>query len=207
MLAPELDETYVDELLRRQDALQAEAERVVAELELGSVLGRAGSVTQLGSSVTGLMVWRDLDFSIVGPDIRMDRVLDALQPLMYQPGVTRMTYRNETGFRSPSGLPNDQRYYFVLHYEAAGGSEWKIDLSFWLVNRPRNEADRQRLLVGRLSNETRLAILWIKDVWHQLPSYPYVVGGTDIYDAVLNHDVRTPDEFGNYLQRRGLPLR
>jgi hypothetical protein len=58
-----------------------------------------------------------------------------------------------------------------------------------------------------LPRETRITILWIKDVWHQLPMYPYQVGGTDIYDAVLQHGVRTPDEFDAYLRQRGMPTR
>src|SRR4051794_440606 len=57
-----LDDAYALELLRRQDALQAEARRVVADLDLVPLLSRAGRVEQVGSSVSGLMVWRDLDF-------------------------------------------------------------------------------------------------------------------------------------------------
>jgi hypothetical protein len=55
----------------------------------------------------------------------------------------------------------------------------------------------------RLTDETRLAILWIKDVWHRRPTYPYEVGGVDVYDAVLEHGVRTPDEFAAHLRARG----
>ena len=57
----------------------------------------------------------------------------------------------------------------------------------------------------KLAPETRLAILWIKDAWHRLPSYPDLVGGVDVYNAVLEHGVRTPKQFGRYLRRRGLP--
>jgi hypothetical protein len=41
----------------------------------------------------------------------------------------------------------------------------------------------------------RLAILTIKDVWHRLPVYPYEVEGIEIYDVVLEHGERTPDDF------------
>jgi hypothetical protein len=62
-------------------------------------------------------------------------------------------------------------------------------------------------LQGELTEETRLAILWIKDIWYRLPAYPYRVGGYQVYDAVLNAGVRTPDEFDAYLIARGLPSR
>ena len=42
-------------------------------------------------------------------------------------------------------------------------------------------------------------------MWHTRPVYPYEVGGTDVYDAVLEHGVRTPTEFDAYLRERGMP--
>jgi len=56
-----LDTAYVEQLLRRQDALQAEASRVIADLDLMSLLARAGRAEQVGSLVSGLMVWRDIE--------------------------------------------------------------------------------------------------------------------------------------------------
>ena len=46
---------------------------------------------------------------------------------------------------------------------------------------------------------TRLAILRIKDAWHKRPDYPEVVGGFEVYEAVLEHGVRTAEEFEGYL--------
>ncbi|HLJ35585.1 MAG TPA: hypothetical protein VKU38_18160 [Ktedonobacteraceae bacterium] len=59
----------------------------------------------------------------------------------------------------------------------------------------------------QVTPETRLAILWIKDIWYQLPTYRNEVYSTDIYDAVLQHGVRTPREFDRYLVERGKPAR
>ncbi len=44
-----------------------------------------------------------------------------------------------------------------------------------------------------------------KDVWYRVCSYPDQVSGMDVYDAVLEYGVRTPDQFDSYLRRRGLP--
>jgi hypothetical protein len=44
-----------------------------------------------------------------------------------------------------------------------------------------------------------LAILWIKDVWHRLPSYRSTVFSTDVYDAVIERGVRSPRQFERYL--------
>lgn len=65
----------------------------------------------------------------------------------------------------------------------------------------------QAELPARLTPESRLTILRLKDVWHRLPPYPEVVSAWDIYDAVLNHEVRTLDELDAFLAARGLPTR
>jgi hypothetical protein len=201
-----LDAAYVEQLLRRQDALQAEASRVIADLDLMSLLARAGRAEQVGSLVSGLMVWRDIDIGAVSPGLSVDRAWDVMRPIVARPAVTRVSYANESGHLNTSGRPYDDRHYFVIHYETAAHDDWKIDITFWLTDGPREQRARA-LALSRLPRETRICILWLKDVWHRLPAYPYEVGGTDVYDAVLEHDVRTPDEFDVYLRERGMPTR
>jgi hypothetical protein len=201
------DRAYAEELLQRQELLQAEARQVIAELDLVNRLARAGEVQQCGSSLSGLMVWRDLDFIVAALHRSPAEVFEVMRPLLIHPRLRRLDYRNETGDFNSAGPPANDRYYFVLYYQSEAGAEWKIDLSFWVNELPRGpQADLQRL-AQRLTPETRLAILWIKDVWHRLPVYPYRVGGTDVYDAVHEHGVRAPDQFDAYLRERGLPTR
>jgi hypothetical protein len=191
-------------LLARAERLRVEADGIIQELDLVALLGQVGLVEHLGSSACGLMVWRDIDLTARCRDLTLERAWDALRPLLIQPRLTRLHYRNESGARSPSGQAADERYYFVAYYESVVGEEWKVDLSLWLSDAPRTDLARLDTL-RRLSDETRLAILWIKDVRHRLPSYPSQVSGVDVYDAVLQHGVRTPDEFAAYLRERNLP--
>src|SRR5438128_12089426 len=53
------------ELLRQQDALQAEATAVELDLKVHDLLGSVGQVVRVGSAALGLMVWRDLDLTVV----------------------------------------------------------------------------------------------------------------------------------------------
>lgn len=200
-----LDPTRAAELLHRQDALQSEAADVIAALDLPALLAPAGRVEQIGSSVSGLMVWRDLDFNIIAPGLTPERLFAILQPLVRNPNLTALHYQNELGPRSPTGDPRDERYYVVCHYQPAPDIDWKIDLSFWAADAPRGQLAHLAYLRERLTPTTRLAILWIKDVCHRRPSYPYTVGGYEVYVAVLEHGVRTPDAFAAYLRERGLP--
>lgn len=202
MVIRPLDPTYAAELLQRQDLLQAEAREVLAELSLMPYLSQLGQAEQVGSSVSGLMVWRDLDVGARCPGPSADRVFETLRPILTHPGVHEVLYQEETGPRSPSGWPQDQRYYFVIRYTTPAGYSWKIDVSVWLTDAPRNQLRYLEYLARNLTDETRLAILWIKDVWHQLPVYPAEISGIDIYTAVLDHGVRTPEQFAAYLQKK-----
>lgn len=60
-----LDASAAVELLRRQEALQTEAHQLIGHLDLFTMLSHAGKPEQIGSSVSGLMVWRDLDFNVL----------------------------------------------------------------------------------------------------------------------------------------------
>jgi hypothetical protein len=48
-------------------------------------------------------------------------------------------------------------------------------------------------------------VLQINDVWFRPPSYPDQVGGFEIYTAVVDDGVRTPEQFRRRLAGRGLP--
>ena len=194
---------YAARLLKHQDALQIEANRLVERLGLPTMLGRAGRFERLGSLVSGLMVWRDVDLGVSCGRLSPERAWDAMLPLAVHPCTARLDYRNEIGELAPQELKGYGRYYFVARHETEAGDEWKIDVSLWSPEAPPRPSAHAEELRRRLTPETRLAILWIKDVWHQVPSYPDRVSGMDVYEAVLEHGVRTPEQFGRYLRRRG----
>ena len=72
-----LDATYTAELLQRQHLLQVEAQQVLADLDLLACLGRLGHAEHIGSSVSGPMVWRDLDVGALPAAKRRPGVRDA----------------------------------------------------------------------------------------------------------------------------------
>jgi hypothetical protein len=68
------------ELLARQAALQAEAGQVLAELDLSGLFADVGPVLVVGSYLSGLMVWRDLDVCLLaGVDCSPSDVLELLR--------------------------------------------------------------------------------------------------------------------------------
>nr|WP_062334669.1 hypothetical protein [Herbidospora sakaeratensis] len=187
-----------DELLATADALQAEGREVLESLRLDRAFAGFGPAEAVGSVVSGLMVWRDLDVVLTAPHATTAGVLTALAAL---PGLIAVDYRDERGDRRPTPSPVDERHYAVCRHQGPGGV-WKVDLTVWLhtVDRPtRAEAER---LAREVTPEQRLAILRLKHLWHTRPEYPNVVGGTDVYDAVMASGVRTAEEFERYLAAR-----
>lgn len=178
-------------LLDRQADLQREAASVIARLHLTEILGQVGRVVQLGSAVTGLMVWRDLDFGVDAPGLSSEAAWETMRPLLMRCSALRYVHDSDDG-----------RHYFVMRID-----NWKIDVSLWPAGMPPEVESFQGELTARLTDSLRITILRLKDAWCSLPLYPEIVSAWQIYDAVLNHDVRTLDELDAYLATRGLPRR
>jgi hypothetical protein len=193
-------------LLQRQDTLQHEAQTVLAELELIPLLSKVGTLRQVGSSTLGLMVWRDIDLAVSSPTLSLEDAFEVMRPLYLNARVKQVRYLNQSGPFNPTGEQIYERYYFACMYDTNMGNEWKLDISFWL-GYDHHPEPVQDALEQQLTHEMRLAILWIKDIWYQLPTYRTEVYSTDIYDAILHHNVRTPTQFDAYLAQHGKPTR
>jgi len=187
------------DLIARATSLQADAAAVLGSL--GALFEGIGTPIPTGSFVSGLMVWRDLDVMVLGgPDFAPPDVLALLGRAVALPGVTGFDYADERDGRSPTGTRRDERYHVTIRL-----GEWRIDLSIWLHDDHADVTAFHESMKATLTDAQRLAILRIKDMWHQRPEYPDEVGGFDIYTAVLHHGVETPADFGAWLRetRRG----
>jgi hypothetical protein len=177
------------ELLARAEELHAEAHDFLVAHRVEDRLSSAGSVLLVGSYVTGLMVWRDLDVCVDAPGLGRADAWELVRPFVLEAERVRYEDIDEAG---------DRRHYFVLLLDG-----WKLDLSLFTDGIPAEVEGFQDELRRRLDNETRLAILRLKQLWHRRPEYPEVVGGFEISEAVLA-GVRTGHELEAHLRRRSL---
>ena len=189
-----------DDLLARQDARQAEAAAVLADLDVMALLGQVGRPVQVGSSALGLMVARDIDVTTLCPSLDVAPVFDLGRALATHPRVRRVTFRNDTGAWNTSPDYPDGLYWMVECLSEAGNA-WKLDL--WLIREGTTQFDLEHLrtLPARLDPERRAAILRIKEAIRDDPGHP-PGPSYRVYEAVLDHGVRTPAEFEAYLARR-----
>lgn len=188
-------------LLARQGILQREAERVAEDLDAERQLGIAGRVVRVGSAALGLMVWRDLDLTVVCDYLDKVVVLDVGKTLAFHPRVREVVFRDDTGaWNTDPGYPDG--FYLGLRYRSTDGQDWKLDI--WFVDDPERQPDLQhvRTIPPRLDVEKRLAILRIKSAWQRRPEYGHTVRSFDIYRAVLDHQVRDLAGFASWLAGR-----
>jgi hypothetical protein len=68
------------ELLDRQRTLQMEAEQVARDIMLMELVQPLGDPVLVGSAALGLMVWRDLDVTVVCPRFDIDAVVQVGLP-------------------------------------------------------------------------------------------------------------------------------
>ena len=193
-----MTETDAAALFARQSALQAEADAAVADLGITAGLAALGEAVRVGSSALGLMVKRDVDITVVCPELTA-ATHDAVRALggriARHPRVWQVTWRDDTGAwnaepeRFPDGI------FLKFSYRCAAGRDWNFDV--WFVDEPQRQPDlaHLRTLPPRLTDESRAAILTIKQALAADPEYGRSIRGIDVYEAVLDHGVTTPEEF------------
>jgi hypothetical protein len=180
------------------EALRAEADRLLLGKGLHSLLEKYGQVHLTGSYALKLMAWRDLDIYLVAEELPVSEFFRLGWQIANLLSPTKMSFRNERVART-EGLPQGLYWGIYLGNERAGA--WKIDL--WAINREQfivlDEFCKE--IERRLTASSRLKILQIKAQCWMKPGYRRTFSSRDIYDAVLAEEVEDLDAFERYLQR------
>lgn len=188
MMSEELSPQVI-ELFERQLQLQSEAAGVIMDLKLYDILKRAGVPNPVGSLATGLMVRRDIDFTVVCDRLDIGVVTDIAASLATHPNVRSIEFRNDTGLwnQDESGYPDG----LFLGIEYVAEERWELDI--WFVDEPDRQPDLAHVseLSKRLTEAHREAILTIKRERHGRPGY----SSHRIYRAVLDHGVTSLAEY------------
>ncbi|WP_245441583.1 hypothetical protein [Rhizobium vallis] len=152
----------------------------------------------------GLMVRRDIDITVICP--RLDaQAMEAFTAIGAR--LMRMTervvavrFRNDSGKwnREPEKYPDG--LYLWLSVQTPDQTVWTIDI--WLVDQPDRQPDIAHLktLLPRLTDADRETILRIKIALAERPQNAGTVSSALVYEAVLDHRVRTVAEFENWHQ-------
>jgi len=181
--------------------LEAAARSVRADLGLDDLLGAIGEPHLVGSAALGLMVWPDLDMTVVCDRLDVAELHRAAGTLIEHPKVRLLTFRNDSGRWNVDPARYPDGVYWGIEYRDEQHT-WNIDI--WFVTDAERQPDLRHLheLAPRLTPETREAIIAVKREWAGRPEYRNSVTSFDIYTAVLDDGVRTPVEFEHHLAQR-----
>jgi hypothetical protein len=192
----------VDELFDRQLRLQSEAATVIMDLRLFDALRVGGVPNPVGSLATGLMVWRDIDFTVVCDRLDIGVVTGVAASFAAHPRVRSVEFRNDSGPWNSDESAYPDGLFLGIGY--VGDAVWELDI--WFVDEPDRQPDLHhvRELSDRLDDESRGAILTIKHAWHLRAEYGTTVSSHDIYRAVLDDGVTTIAGFDAWVRSRGV---
>ena len=184
----------IDPLLTAS-SLRKEADQVLQETGLLALLERYGTVSTTGSYSYDLMTWRDIDLCLALPTIETRSIFDLGREIAVLPGVGSMYYRNEFIMETPG---NPRAVFWCVDFYLSSEIKWKVDILISTSEEVARVLQPGQGLKARLNHQKREAILQIKSVLCQRDCYRQEYGSRDVYDAVMEHEVKTIEEWDNW---------
>lgn len=139
------------------------------------------------------MYKKDLDFSLISPNLTVKefyKMGGEISELINQHSVY---YRN-TKVKEVKERPDNALYFGFIF------DDWKIDL--WVVDKERAEGSEiySNNILKKLTDKKRILILEIKKEYLTDKEYGKLFSSKEVYDAVLNKNVKSVKEFKNYIE-------
>ena len=187
------------DLIEQENRLRKEADIILYDKQIISILAKYGKVQVQGSYYLQLMTWRDLDFYVQIDEISISDCFDLAKELALELNPIQISYKNnllQSIKNEPEGV------YFGLRTKVVGEFIWKLDI--WILDKEQfNEQIRIcEHIFSLLTPENRKVILNIKEeLWHH-PDYRDKITSLDIYNAVLMDHVIDINQFWTLIKSR-----
>ena len=104
------------------EELVAAAEAVRADLALDDVLSALGEPHLVGSAALGLMVWPDLDITVVCDTLDVAALYRAATDLVSHRRVRQLTFRNDSGLWNSHSEKYPDGVYWGIDYRDGSGA-------------------------------------------------------------------------------------
>jgi hypothetical protein len=177
--------------------LRAEANQVLEQSGIGVIIRKEG-YKPVGSYVMKTMTWRDLDFERT--DAQPNWKIHWELGTKFARTGWAWRLRCLDAYREPGGTDKGL-YWGIWVTNPAGGDTWKIDL--WTARPEEFElgSPRRSLWERKLTEDTRYHILVIKEAVCALPEYRNNLLSVHVYEAVLEYNIRSIDEFWDWWKK------
>jgi len=189
-----------EELFQLDSSIRAEADLMLKETGLGKIINEAG-YKPVGSYVMHTMTWRDLDFERSQDLPDWQQHLEFGTRLMQTDWLWEFDCMNTfiTGYFT--NLPKG--FYWGLRGEyPKGGPTWKFDLWTARMEEFERGLPRRTEWMNKMTEEKRFYILAIKDALCNTIEYRRTIHSVDIYEAVLDCNISTLEEFRKWWQTK-----
>lgn len=173
--------------------LKAEADRLLSLCDMQGLLSSYPAWFVGGSYYYDLMCWHDLDIYVLDPLTDLRKCFEIGYKLTERLDAKKSFFTNNMGT-----FPNG--FYWGLKLGDIRRGAWKLDV--WFLDDTdfrRHEAYCANMLI-KPSMKQRASIIAIKNSYWKRPEYRDTVTSNMIYTAVLDHNVKTIDEFEEYLK-------
>ncbi|MBU6214555.1 hypothetical protein KGM48_01800 [Patescibacteria group bacterium] len=189
------------QLIVRAQSLQEEAQRILKDLDLLSIIGRISEPEIVGSVKSGLMVMPDIDIHAWMKESSLEAVVDLLPVLAKMPIIQMVHFNNYRELRRDfrKDRINFPHAYYVGVRTVQPSGEWKVDM--WFGKRG-EIGDYDASELDASTDEQRLVILRLKEKWRDGKGYRDGVISTDFYKAVMRHGVKDEEGFKGYLKAK-----
>jgi hypothetical protein len=178
--------------LEQSVKLKAEADELLTQSGLLALLAEYGNVHLTGSYFYDVLTWRDIDLCLGLDNLLPDVVLDIAKRVAVIPHVGSMYYRNELVMQTQG---NPRAIFLCVDFYLPDDARWKVDILVAQDAEVQRVLEPGRAVCERLTPATREAIIRIKtDVCHR-PEYRVDFGSRTVYQAVLDHGIRTVDQW------------
>jgi hypothetical protein len=192
----------MNNVLEQQNQLQAEAKALLENTAVLEFLSKLGNPIQTGSSVTGLMVYPDIDFSVQNDNYSIQDAITLTNSLFKHLGVTALKIADFNHTKDESA-----GYYFGFEIPY-NGKTWHIDATISKVGPIVTNPPEMQAWIGNMSNDDRLIILELKKQLIDAKRYvgarsqpPYTFRSSHLYEGVLIGDAKTVADLENYFKK------
>lgn len=190
-----------EQLITRAKSLQEEALRILEDLKLLSIIGKISDPEVVGSVKSGLMIMPDIDIHAWMEEPDLDAVANLFSMLVKMPTIQMVHFNNYRELRRDfrkDRINFPHAYYVGLRTTQPSG-EWKIDMWFGKHGEVGDYDDSE---LDAITDEQRLVVLRLKEIWKDGKGYRDGILSTDFYKAVMRHDVKDEKGFVEYLKTK-----
>jgi|GEM_PF-1901438 hypothetical protein len=186
-------------LLEESKAVKVQADRILNESRIIEILKTYGEVKIGGSYTLDVMLRPDIDLFVIAPQHDWSKILSIQTVIMETKYFGELDFANWVDFTDLT-VTSLKGYYFQPRVQI-DSELWKLDVWFLTPEYDRSAETTEHFekLLAVSGESEKISILEIKEAMRQGRKYIDGVNGKLIYKAVLEHNVKTVDEFKIFL--------